>query len=315
LKILITGGAGFVGHNLALYLHNRGYTVIAFDSMERAVSRAYRKLYDSGVTVVHGDVRDEVALSAVVKSVDLVIHGAAYVRSDESFNKPREYIDNNVGGTAVVAKSCLEYNKPLVYISSAAVYGNPLKLPINEDHPTNPVSIYGLTKLMGEHVVKLYGNFGLKYVIVRPFNIYGSGQSEEYAGVITRFISRACRGEPLIIYGDGLQTRDFIHIYDFSRLVELIIERGPYGEVFNAGSGRPMRIIDLAELIRALTRKPVEIVHAPPRIGDIRDSWADISKAKKLLGFQPTVNIERGLADLIDELCVEKRSPPAKTSA
>ncbi|MCC6054815.1 MAG: GDP-mannose 4,6-dehydratase, partial [Thermosphaera sp.] len=207
------------------------------------------------------------------------------------------------GGTAVVAKTCLELSKPLIYISSAAVYGDPVELPIREEHPQNPLSPYGLSKLMGERVVEFYGRIGLKHVVIRPFNVYGPGQSSAYAGVITKFITMACRGEPLLIHGDGLQTRDFIHVEDFSRLVELVIEEKPYGQVFNAGSGVATRILDLAKLIIKLTNGNVDVKHTNPRPGDIRSSWADITKAWVILGYKPMVTLEDGIKSIIPDLC------------
>jgi len=303
LKILITGGAGFIGHNLALYLARRGYTVVAFDNLENASSRALLKLEEAGIKLFKGDVRDKYLVRSTISEVDLVVHAAAYISVEESFEKPREYIDNNVGGTAVVAKTCLELSKPLIYISSAAVYGDPVELPIREEHPQNPLSPYGLSKLMGERVVEFYGRIGLKHVVIRPFNIYGPGQSSPYAGVITKFITMACRGEPLLIHGDGLQTRDFIHVDDFSRLVELVIEEKPYGQVFNAGSGVATRILDLAKLIIKLTNVNVEVKHTNPRPGDIRSSWADITKAKVILGYKPMVTLEDGIKSIIPDLC------------
>jgi len=248
-------------------------------------------------------VRDKFTLKSLIENSDIVVHAAAYISVEESFEKPAEYFNNNVGGTASVAKTCLEHSKLLVYFSSASVYGNPIKIPIPEDHPLKPLSPYGLSKLMSEQVVEFYGGLGLKYVIIRPFNVYGPGQSEAYAGVITRFINSACRSKPLVVFGDGFQTRDFIFIDDISRLVELVIEKTPTSEVFNAGSGVPTRILDLAKTVIRLMGVQVEIKHDKPRLGDIRDSWADMSKARRLLGFYPAFTLENGLRITIRELC------------
>jgi len=286
-----------------VYLKRRGYSVVVVDTLERATSRALVKLREADIPVIKCDVRDEYTMKSLVENSDVVVHAAAYVSVEESFQKPAEYIANNVGGTASVAKSCLEHSKLLVHFSSAAVYGNPVKTPIPEDHPLRPLSPYGLSKLMSEQVVEFYGRLGLKYTIIRPFNVYGAGQSEAYAGVVTKFITSACRGEPLVVYGDGLQTRDFIHVDDVSRLVELVIEKAPLGEVLNVGSGVPTRIVDLARIIIKLVGASVEVVHAPPRPGDIRESWADITKARRLLGFHPRVLLEEGLRATIRELC------------
>ena len=242
-------------------------------------------------------------MKSQVEKSDVVVHTAAYISVEESFEKPVEYIANNVGGTASIASSCLEHNRLLVHFSSAAVYGEPIKTPIPEDHPLKPLSPYGLSKLMSEQVVEFYGKLGLKYVTIRPFNVYGPGQSEAYAGVITKFITQACNGEPLVIYGDGFQTRDFVHVEDVSHLVELVIEKAPIGLVFNAGSGVPTRILDLAKTVIKLIGVQVEIKYASPRPGDIRNSWADISRARRLLGFHPALTLENGLKATISDLC------------
>jgi UDP-glucose 4-epimerase len=284
-------------------LKRRGYSVVVLDSLERPSKRALARLKEEDISVVKCDVRDKYTVKSHVEDSDVVIHAAAYISVEESFEKPVEYIANNVGGTASVASSCLELGKLLVHFSSAAVYGEPVKTPIPEEHPLKPLSPYGLSKLMSEQVVEFYGKLGLKYVIIRPFNVYGPGQSEAYAGVITKFITRACSSEPLVIHGDGLQTRDFIHVEDVSRLVELVVEKTPVGLVFNAGSGVPTRIVDLARVVIRLVGINVEILHAPPRPGHIRDSWADISKAQRILGFQPRVVLEDGLRATIRELC------------
>ena len=288
-------------------MKRRGFNVVVVDSLERSSSRALVKLGEAGIPVVKSDVRDKYTLKSLVENSDVVVHAAAYISVEESFEKPSEYFSNNVGGTASVAKTCLEHGKSLVHFSSASVYGNPVKTPISENHPLKPLSPYGLSKLMSEQVVEFYGELGLKYVIIRPFNVYGPGQSETYAGVITRFITSACRGEPLVVFGDGLQTRDFIFVDDLSRLVELVIEKKPVNAVFNAGSGVPTRILDLARAVIKLMNIQVEIKHDKPRPGDIRESWADISKAHRILGFNPTFTLEEGLRITIRELCPDFR--------
>lgn len=301
--MLITGGAGFIGHNLAIYLAQRGFSPLVLDSLERSNRIAVDRLLENGIEVVKGDVRDKTVLHELLKRVDFVVHAAAYVDVEESFEKPYEYIANNVGGTAAVASACTSAGLPLVYISSAAVYGNPVKAPISEDHPTNPISPYGLSKLLGEKVVEFYGGAGLKYVIIRPFNVYGIGQTGGYAGVVVKFLERACRGESLIVYGTGEQVRDFVHVRDLSRLIELVILKEPYGYVFNAGSGTPTKIIDLARLVLTVTGSNSIVIHEPPRRGDISVSWADISRAQALLGYQPRESLKDALTELVAHYC------------
>jgi len=231
------------------------------------------------------------------------VHAAAYVSVCESMRKPALYFRNNVEGTANVAKACLDSGvKLMIYLSSAAVYGEPVSLPISETHPTNPTSPYGLSKLMGEELVRFYSKYGLKHVILRLFNVYGLGQSKAYAGVVTRFIERAVKGLPPIIYGDGEQTRDFIHVRDVSEAVEQILEKGVVNETFNVGSGIPTKIKDLAELVMNIVKLNREPIYRKPRVGDIKHSYADISKAENLIDFKPKVNLNEGLKELIESI-------------
>jgi len=301
VKVLITGGAGFIGHNVALFLKEHGYDVLVLDNLRRASDLALDRLNAYSIPVFEADVLNAKELRAAVKGVDAVVHAAAYISVEESMKKPAMYFRNNVAGTANVADVCLrEGVKFLVYISSAAVYGEPVALPVTESHLTNPISPYGLTKLMGEEVVKFYSQRGLKYVILRLFNAYGRGQSGSYAGVITRFVERVRAGKPPIIYGDGSQTRDFLHVRDVARAIEQCMERGVENETFNIASGKPTTIKELAELIVKLTKQDLKPIYAKPRQGDIKHSHADISKAEELLGFKPEISLEEGLSELLD---------------
>jgi len=209
-------------------------------------------------------------------------------------------LKNNVLGTASIAKACLNKGvKLLIYLSSAAVYGEPVNPPISEMHPMNPISPYGLSKLIGEEVVRFYSKYGLKHVILRLFNVYGPGQSKAYAGVVTRFIERAVKGLPPIIYGNGEQTRDFIHVNDVSEAIKQTIERSVVNETFNIGSGTPTKIKDLANLVMEVAKLNCEPIYRKPRVGDIKHSYADISKAEKLIDFKPKVNLNEGLKELV----------------
>lgn len=297
MKVLITGGAGFIGHNLTLLLKSSGFKVIVLDNLERATNFALSRLSD--VKIIKGDVNSN-AIKKALDNVDLVIHAAAYISVSESIRKPHMYFRNNVLGTLNVVKSCLDKNvRRLMFISSAAVYGEPKFLPISEEHPTNPITPYGLTKLMGEDTVKLYARYGLNYVIIRLFNVYGPGQNMDYAGVVTRFIKRIKENKPPVIYGDGLQTRDFIHVLDVAQAVKQIMDRGIENETINIATGKPTTIRELAKLIIKLAGRNYEPIYTKTRLGDIRQSYADITKARKLLGFEPRITLENGLRELL----------------
>lgn len=301
MKVLVTGGAGFIGHNIAIHLSKCGYAVAAFDNLRRATEFAIGRLISHRIPLVKGDVLSSGALRRVLADVDVVVHAAAYISVEESMKRPALYIKNNVAGTASLANACLKSGVGLmIYISSAAVYGNPAYLPVDESHPTEPVSPYGLSKLMGEEVVRFYSHRGLRYVVLRLFNVYGPGQGGPYAGVISRFLDRVSRGRPPVVYGDGRQTRDFVHVHDVAEAVRLSIEKNLRNEVFNVGAGKPTKIKELAELVVKLAGLDLRPAYIKPRPGDVEHSYADISKARKLLGFEPRVSLEQGLRELLE---------------
>ncbi|MBC7130043.1 NAD-dependent epimerase/dehydratase family protein [Candidatus Bathyarchaeota archaeon] len=299
MKVLVTGGAGFIGHNTAIFLKNHGYEVAAFDNLKRATKFALERLSIHHVPLIKGDTLSAKALKNALAGVDVVVHAAAYISVEESTRKPALYFRNNVAGTANVADACLRKGIKLIYISSAAVYGNPVALPISETHPTKPISPYGLTKLMGEQAVKFYAEQGLKYAILRLFNVYGPGQSSAYAGVITRFIENLSKNKPPTIHGDGQQTRDFIHVYDVAEAIKLAMEKSVENETINIASGKPTTIKELAQLTITQANPNLKPVYAKPRPGDIKHSHADTSKAERLLGFKPKINLEQGLKELL----------------
>jgi len=301
MKVVITGGAGFIGHNTAIFLKHRGYDVIAFDNLKRSASLAQERLRSEGIPLLKGDILREGDLKRALEGTDVVVHAAAYICVEESMKKPALYFKNNVGGTANLARACLLKDvQRIIYLSSAAVYGDPKALPIDEDHPTVPISPYGLSKLMGEEVVRFYARHGLKYAILRLFNVYGVGQSLAYAGVIARFIEKASKGKPPVIYGDGKQTRDFINVNDVAEAIMLSIEARTVNETFNIATGRPTEIEELAHIIIGLARLAIKPKYKKPKTGDIRQSYADVSKARRVLGFTPKVGLEEGLRELMN---------------
>ena len=190
----------------------------------------------------------------------------------------------------------------IIYASSAAVYGVPHELPIREDHPTRPISVYGASKLAGEAYCSSFSEtFELRTIILRYFNAYGPGQSDEYAGVIKRFIERIKGGKPPIIYGDGLQTRDFIYVEDVANANLLALNSHIDFGIFNIASGKSISILSLAKMILDLMNSNLEPIFAPPRKGDIRHSRADIRRAREMLGFEPQIDLESGIKKVIEQ--------------
>ncbi|MGB9717847.1 MAG: NAD-dependent epimerase/dehydratase family protein, partial [Thermoproteota archaeon] len=274
------------------------------DSLERSTGLAVKKLEEAGVPVTRAGVTSMNDVKNALKNIDVVVHAAAYTDVAESMENPSLYFDKNVLGTASVAEASLKTGVGLfIYLSSAAVYGDPVRLPVDENHPAEPLSPYGLSKLMGEDVARFFSRLGLKYVVLRLFNVYGPGQNAAYAGVITRFMERVRNRLPPVVYGDGEQTRDFIHVDDVSQAVELAISTRCLNQVFNIGTGKPVRIRDLAILVMRLHGVGGEPVYAAKRPGDIKHSYADVSKARSLLGFEPRIGLEEGLKKLMQEAC------------
>ncbi|MEM0034842.1 MULTISPECIES: NAD-dependent epimerase/dehydratase family protein [Thermoprotei] len=254
------------------------------DSLERSTGFALERLRAVGVPVVRADVRSFDGYSGF----DVAVHATAYVSVPESIERPIEYLDNNALGTARVAYNCARHGVRLVYLSSAAVYGDPVKLPIPEGHPVNPVSPYGFSKWLGELAVSHFGS------------VYGPGQNPSYAGVVASFLERALRGEPLVVYGDGEQTRDFIYVDDVSEAVLRIIEEDAFdSEVYNVGTGRPITIRMLAEAVKRVVGRELDIVFKDPRPGDIRHSYADNTKLLRKFRVSFT-QLETGLRKTLE---------------
>jgi UDP-glucose 4-epimerase len=301
LRVLVTGGAGFIGSHLVKALVSRGFSVRVLDDLSRGSLRSLDPVLGS-IEFVRGDVRDGGVVAGLVRGVDVVVHLAALVDAFESLSNPRLYSDVNVGGTLNLCMASGNV-KTFVYASSAAVYGEPVEVPVREDHPLNPINPYGASKVAGEAYVKTYSNIhGYRPVILRIFNVYGPGQTKSYAGVIEEFRRRLTTGEPLLIHGDGLQKRDFISIWDAVEAIVKAIEVEEAQGAYNIGSGKAITIRELAKLMaRIAGRKNVEIKYTKPRPGDIRVSQADLTKTEKELKFKPKIELEEGLRKLLQQ--------------
>ncbi|MEM2933994.1 MAG: NAD-dependent epimerase/dehydratase family protein [Methanocellales archaeon] len=301
-RVLITGGMGQVGSYIAEEL-SREYEVVVLDNF---TSNAINKLPNE-ITIIKGDVRDPKILKLFKDILDLeldiIIHCAAQISVTKSLQNPVYDFKVNAAGTLNLLNVAKKLNiSRFIYFSSAAVYGMPRYLPIDEEHPLNPISPYGASKLAGEKYCHVFNHvYGLPVVCLRPFNIYSPRQRAEnpYSGVICRFIDRVKKGKPPVIEGDGTQTRDFISIHDVVRFVLLAMKKQrAIGEVYNVGTGKPTMIKALAAEIIEIVGRKLKPVHAKPREGDIKQSYADIRKAKAL-GFKLKVNLSEGLMELI----------------
>jgi len=306
MRIFVTGGAGFVGRHLAKSLIKNNHSVTIFDNLSNSSENDIKPLLDK-VTFVKGDITNYDDISSCIKNSDIVIHLASKINVQQSFANPSLTKTVNVDGTKNLLDVCREHNiTNIIAASSAAVYGdcNDPKIHLSEDSNTNPISPYGESKLEMEKIIKTHSEKNdCNAVILRFFNIYGTGQSPEYAGVITKFMQKISENEPLEIYGDGLQTRDFISIDDvINSFNETVVKiEGKRGNVYNIASGKSISINELASLMISLSGKDLKIIHSPSKKGDIRFSQADISLAKKELGFFPKTDLADGIKNLIQK--------------
>ena len=294
-KVLVTGSSGQLG-SFACELLLKSNDVVGLDIRPQP----YEQLREISTL---GDIMKPTDVRKAVRGVDAVVHCAAQVSVEKSTQDPISDSKTNVLGTVnLLHESAHAGVKRFIYVSSAAVFGPPKHIPIDEDHPTQPMSNYGASKLAGEKYTLAYARTSaMEVVSVRPFNFYSTRADPEspYSGVITKFVSRLKAGRPPVIEGDGKQTRDFIHARDVVEMLVLVLnKKGVNGEVFNCGSGVSTSILELANRAIAVSGHRLKPEFTSPRVGDIRDSLSDNAKAWKLLGFRPKISLDDGLAEL-----------------
>ena len=304
MRILVTGGAGFIGKYLVKYLIGNGNIVTIFDNFSNSSKKSISHLIDTGAKIIEGDITKHDEISNAVKDQEMVIHLAAKISVQESIRNPSETFRINVDGTKNVLVAC-EKNcvKKLVVASSAAVYGESLPdIKLTEESKTNPISPYGQSKVKMEQIIKNFvSEHNINCIILRFFNIYGVGQSDEYAGVITKFIKKITQNKPLEIFGDGLQTRDFVAVQDVVNSIHNSMSKiNDYTGIYNIASGKTTTIKELAELMVSVSEKKLDIKYFPSKKGNVRFSQADISLAKKNLGCEPKIELEEGIRYLLD---------------
>ena len=294
-KVLVTGSSGQLG-SFACELLVKSNDVVGLDIRPQP----HEQLKEISTL---GDITKPTDVRKAVRGVDAVVHCAAQVSVEKSTQDPISDSKTNVLGTVnLLHESAHAGVKRFIYVSSAAVFGPPKHIPIDEDHPTQPMSNYGASKLAGEKYTLAYARTSaMEVVSVRPFNFYSTRADPEspYSGVITKFVSRLKAGRPPVIEGDGKQTRDFIHARDVVEMLVLVLnKKGVNGEVFNCGSGVSTSILELANRAIAVSGHRLKPEFTSPRVGDIRDSLSDNAKAWKLLGFRPKISLDDGLAEL-----------------
>jgi UDP-glucose 4-epimerase len=298
VKALVTGGAGFIGSNLVHALMERGDDVRVLDNFSTG-NRA--NLEGLEVDVVEGELRSYERVHAATRGVEVVYHLGALGSVPRSVQDPLTSNAVNVEGTLNVLLAARDEGvRRVVFSSSTSVYGTSPQLPTSESTPTDPISPYGVTKLAAERYCisfsRVYHSF--EAVVLRYFNVFGPRQSphSQYAAAVPLFIAAIDAGEPITIYGDGEQSRDFTYVANVvDATIRAAESAGANGRAFNIAAGAPASVNHVADTIGGILGKPVEKLFGPPRPGDIRDSWADISAASEALGYEPHVDLAAGL--------------------
>jgi nucleoside-diphosphate-sugar epimerase len=305
-RVLVTGGAGFIGSNLVRGLLERGDEVRVLDNFSTG-NRANLEGLD--VEIVEGELRSYERVHNAVRTTEVVYHLGALGSVPRSVQDPLTSSAVNVEGTLNVLLAARDESvRRVVFSSSTSVYGSTRQLPTSEDAPPDPISPYGVAKLAAERYCvsfsRVYESF--ESVVLRYFNVFGPRQSpfSQYAAVVPRFVTAIAAGETIEIHGDGEQSRDFTYVGNVVDATILAGEaKGASGEIFNVAAGAPASVNRIADAIGEILGKPVERKHLPSRAGDIRDSWADLSKSEALLGYRPEIDLETGLRRSVAFLC------------
>jgi len=296
-SILVTGGAGFVGSHIVDRL-SPDNKVTVLDNLFTGSLSNLEKSKDR-IKFIKGDVLDKVMVRNIVANVDYIFHLAANVGNIRSLQDPYFDMDVNIGGMLGLLEACRDSKvKRLVYSSSGAIFGEAKYLPIDEDHPLHPESPYAVSKMAAEkYAFAFYKVYGVPTASVRYFNIYGPRQdTSEYANAVSIFLGNTREGQPLTVYGDGEQTRDFVFVEDVvTANILAATQPAAVGEIFNIATGIATSINQITEIIKQISGRESQIIYADARAGEVRHSRATIEKAQKLLGYSPTTELNEGL--------------------
>ena len=298
MKFVVTGGAGFVGNNLVKLLVKNGHQVTVIDNLHKGKKENLDKVIDK-IEFLNLDIKDYDSMEKNMQDVDGVFHQAALTVVQDSFKIPEEYHNVNVKGTENIFKIAQKNNFKVVYASSSSVYGHQENVPILENYEKKPINPYGQTKLDDEELAKKYGKQGVKIIGLRYFNIFGKGQTLEYAGVITKFLDRIKERKAPIIFGSGSQIRDFIHVEDVANANYLAMKSEVSNSHVNIGTGNSISILKLAKIMINESGFDLEPIISKALEGDIEKSQADISLAKKEFGWEPKMRLENWLKEVI----------------
>ena len=298
MKYLVTGGAGFIGSNIVKKLVARGDNVVVIDNLNTGKEENLISVKDK-IVFYNDSILNLDLLEKETQNIDGVFHQAALASVQESFIKPEEYQNVNVNGTENILKLAKKNNFKVVYASSSSVYGNPKKIPIKESDSKNPINPYAKTKLEKERLAKKYSQMGVKVIGLRYFNVFGKGQSKEYAGVLKLFLERIRDKLPPKINGDGSQFRDFVYVEDVADPNIMSMDSKVNHEFFNVGTNTSITILDLAKTIIKSSGLDIEPIFGPALKGDVQRTVADIDLIHDKVGWKPTVFLEKWIDQII----------------
>jgi len=298
MKYLVTGGAGFIGSYITKRLVEEEEQVVVIDNLNTGKEKNLESIKDK-IDFVKGDILDKNLLEDITRNIDGVFHQAALASVQDSFSKPDEYYNVNVNGTKNILELAKKNNFKVVYASSSSIYGNPKRIPTEESDEKNPINPYAKTKLEKEELAKIYSKMGVKVIGLRYFNVFGKGQSKEYAGVLKLFLERIRDKSPPKINGDGTQARDFVHVSDVVNSNIMSMNSDVNHAFFNVGTGTSITILDLAKTIIKSSGLNLEPIFGPALKGDVQKTTANIDLIKEKIGWKPTVVLEEWIDEII----------------
>lgn len=300
MKYAVTGGLGFIGSNIVKILVEKNHKVLIIDNLYSGDEKRISEIQDK-IEFHKIDIRNKNEMKPIFENVDGIFHNAALTDVQESYKKENEYCDVNVEGTRNIFELGIKNNIKIIFASSASIYGNTDTIPIKENFKHNAINPYGHTKIENELMAKKLSNTGLRFIGLRYFNVFGIGQTNSYAGVITKFLRQLKEGKPPVIFGKGSQIRDFIHVEDVANANIKAMNSNVENDFFNIGSGIGTSILELSKIMIKISKLQIKPIFKPKVPGDIEFSKSSIDHAKNKLNWNPEISLEKGLREMINK--------------
>lgn len=298
MRYIVTGGAGFIGNNIVKKLVARGDDVTVIDNLNTGKEENLKSVIDK-ITFLKDSILNRELLEKQSQNIDGIFHQAALASVQDSFSKPDEYHDVNVNGTENILKLAKKNDFRVIYASSSSVYGNPERIPIKESDKKNPINPYAETKLKQDQLAIKYSEMGVKVIGLRYFNVFGKGQSKEYAGVLKLFLERIRDKLPPKINGDGTQFRDFVYVEDVADANIMSMDSDINHGFYNVGTNTSITILDLAKTIIKSSGLDIQPIFGPALKGDVQRTIANVDLIKEEIGWEPTILLEKWIEEII----------------